>query len=91
MASVTDPVLECRGISKFFPGAIALDAVDLTLYPGEVHALLGENGAGKSTLIKCLTGAYRRDAGTILLNSQEISPTALRTARNWVSAPSTRK
>ncbi len=74
MASVTDPVLECRGISKFFPGAIALDAVDLTLYPGEVHALLGENGAGKSTLIKCLTGAYRRDAGTILLNSQEISP-----------------
>lgn len=74
MASVTDPVLECRGISKFFPGAIALDAVDLTLYPGEVHALLGENGAGKSTLIKCLTGAYRRDAGTILLNNREISP-----------------
>jgi simple sugar transport system ATP-binding protein len=74
MASVTDPVLECRGISKFFPGAIALDAVDLTLYPGEVHALLGENGAGKSTLIKCLTGAYRRDAGTIVLNNQEISP-----------------
>ncbi|GAB2185198.1 sugar ABC transporter ATP-binding protein [Roseibium sp. LAB1] len=76
MASVTDPVLECRGISKFFPGAIALDAVDLTLYPGEVHALLGENGAGKSTLIKCLTGAYRRDAGTIHLNGHEISPSS---------------
>jgi simple sugar transport system ATP-binding protein len=74
MAGVTDPVLECRGISKFFPGAIALDAVDLTLYPGEVHALLGENGAGKSTLIKCLTGAYRRDAGKILMNGEEISP-----------------
>ncbi len=74
MASATEPVLECRGISKFFPGAIALDEVDLTLYPGEVHALLGENGAGKSTLIKCLTGAYRRDAGKILLNNTEISP-----------------
>ncbi len=74
MASVTSPVLECRGISKFFPGAIALDAVDLALYPGEVHALLGENGAGKSTLIKCLTGAYRRDGGRILLDGDEISP-----------------
>jgi len=74
MASATEPVLECRGISKFFPGAIALDDVDLTLYPGEVHALLGENGAGKSTLIKCLTGAYRRDAGKILLGGQDISP-----------------
>jgi monosaccharide-transporting ATPase len=74
MASANEPVLECRGLSKFFPGAIALDAVDLTLYPGEVHALLGENGAGKSTLIKCLTGAYRRDAGTISLEGSEISP-----------------
>ncbi|POF32224.1 sugar ABC transporter ATP-binding protein [Roseibium marinum] len=74
MASAIGPVLECKGISKFFPGAIALDAVDLTLYPGEVHALLGENGAGKSTLIKCLTGAYRRDAGTIVLENREISP-----------------
>ncbi|WP_417669739.1 sugar ABC transporter ATP-binding protein [Roseibium sp.] len=74
MSLTQDPVLECRGVSKFFPGAIALDAVDLTLYPGEVHALLGENGAGKSTLIKCLTGAYKRDAGTILLDGQEISP-----------------
>ncbi|WP_269583240.1 sugar ABC transporter ATP-binding protein [Roseibium sp. Sym1] len=74
MASATEPVLECRGISKFFPGAIALDEVDLTLYPGEVHALLGENGAGKSTLIKCLTGAYRRDGGRILMSGQEISP-----------------
>ncbi|WP_417683983.1 sugar ABC transporter ATP-binding protein [Roseibium sp.] len=74
MSLTQDPVLECRSVSKFFPGAIALDAVDLTLYPGEVHALLGENGAGKSTLIKCLTGAYKRDSGTIVLNGQEISP-----------------
>ena len=68
------PVLHARGISKFFPGTIALDDVELRLMPGEVHALLGENGAGKSTLIKCLTGAYRRDAGTMLMDGQEIHP-----------------
>ncbi|MBL4646658.1 MAG: sugar ABC transporter ATP-binding protein, partial [Rhizobiales bacterium] len=68
------PVLQCKGVSKFFPGAIALDAVDLKLYAGEVHALLGENGAGKSTLIKCLTGAYKRDGGQIYLDGSEINP-----------------
>ncbi|CUH81962.1 sugar ABC transporter ATP-binding protein [Tropicibacter naphthalenivorans] len=68
------PVLHARGISKFFPGTIALDDVDLRLMPGEVHALLGENGAGKSTLIKCLTGAYRRDAGTLMLDGQDVAP-----------------
>ncbi|WP_010138403.1 sugar ABC transporter ATP-binding protein [Oceanicola sp. S124] len=68
------PLLHASGISKFFPGAVALDEVELTLLPGEVHALLGENGAGKSTLIKCLTGAYRRDGGTITLNGAEIDP-----------------
>lgn len=66
------PVLHAKGISKFFPGTIALDHVDFTLRRGEVHALLGENGAGKSTLIKCLTGAYRRDTGLILLDGAEI-------------------
>lgn len=74
MAEDVRPVLHCTGISKFFPGAIALDEVELELYPGEVHALLGENGAGKSTLIKCLTGAYRRDGGTIRLDGEEIAP-----------------
>lgn len=69
-----NPVLHARGISKFFPGTIALDDVELRLMPGEVHALLGENGAGKSTLIKCLTGAYRRDAGTMKLDGVEIDP-----------------
>ena len=67
-------LLQGKNITKSFPGALALDAVDFNLLPGEVHALLGENGAGKSTLVKCLTGAYRRDAGAIFLNNQPINP-----------------
>ncbi len=57
------PVLEMRAISKTFPGVKALREVALTLYPGEVHSLMGENGAGKSTLMKILSGAYTADAG----------------------------
>jgi ribose transport system ATP-binding protein len=65
------PVLEMRGIRKQFPGVLALDGVDLTLLPGEVHVLLGENGAGKSTLMKVLSGAYRKDAGEILIEGRD--------------------
>ena len=64
--------LEMRGISKRFPGVQALDGVDFALRKGEVHALLGVNGAGKSTLIKVLSGAYPRDAGTLLLDGQPV-------------------
>ncbi|MBB3318970.1 simple sugar transport system ATP-binding protein [Rhizobium sp. BK181] len=67
-------VLTATGISKFFPGAVALDKVDFSLRKGEVHALLGENGAGKSTLIKCITGAYHRDQGRLALDGTEINP-----------------
>jgi len=62
-----------RGIDKSFPGVHALKNVDLTLQRGEVLALLGENGAGKSTLIKMLGGAHQPDAGSILIEGEEVS------------------
>jgi ABC-type sugar transport system ATPase subunit len=67
------PVTRMRGITKHFPGIVALDDVDLTLYPGEVHALTGENGSGKSTLAKILYGALQPDAGTIAIDGAEHS------------------
>ncbi len=71
-----DYILEMKQIEIQFPGVKALDKVDFNLKPGEVHSLLGENGAGKSTLIKCLTGVNHKDAGTIILDGKEISPTS---------------
>lgn len=58
-----DPILEMRDIRKTFFAVHALTGVDLTAWPGEIHALMGENGAGKSTLMKILSGAYRADPG----------------------------
>jgi ribose transport system ATP-binding protein len=67
------PVLEMRNISKTFASTKALTNVSLTVYPGEVHALMGENGAGKSTLMKVLSGAYTADpGGTILVDGKPI-------------------
>jgi len=60
---MSDPILEMRRVSKSFFSIKALRNVDLTVYPGEIHALMGENGAGKSTLMKILSGAYRPDPG----------------------------
>ena len=66
------PVFEIRGVSKRFDATQALDNVRLTLYPGEVHTLLGENGAGKSTLIKTMTGIHQPDSGEVLLDGHPI-------------------
>ncbi|MFC8448286.1 sugar ABC transporter ATP-binding protein [Kitasatospora sp. NPDC057223] len=66
------PVLEVHGLRKEFPGVLALDGVDFRLFPGEVHALMGENGAGKSTLIKVLTGVYESDGGSVRLDGREV-------------------
>src|ERR687894_1288172 len=59
------PLLQMSGITKAFPGSVALAGAELAVGRGEVHAIVGQNGAGKSTLMKVLNGAYRRDGGTI--------------------------
>ena len=72
-ATADRPVVEMAGITIEFPGVKALSDVSFRLFPGEVHALMGENGAGKSTLIKALTGVYAIDAGTITVHGSEVS------------------
>src|ERR1700759_4316252 len=66
------PILEVRQICKSFPGVRVLKSVNLSIWPGEVHAFMGENGAGKSTLMKILAGAYRPDSGEILMDGKPI-------------------
>ncbi|MDB9510441.1 sugar ABC transporter ATP-binding protein [Kamptonema animale CS-326] len=77
----TKPILEMQGITKTFNGFNALQDVNLTIYPGEVHALMGENGAGKSTLMKILAGAYIADRGEIRIDGQTIRMTSPGQAR----------
>ena len=66
-------LLQMSGITKQFPGVLALDRVSLHVRKGEVHALLGENGAGKSTLMKILSGAYTMDSGEIIFDGKKIA------------------
>ena len=67
------PLVEMKEISIAFGGIKAVDHASIDLFPGEVVGLLGHNGAGKSTLIKVLSGAYKRDAGQILVDGKEIT------------------
>ncbi len=70
---MTAPALEARGLIKLFGVVVGLAGVDLTLYPGEVLAVIGDNGAGKSTLIKCLSGAMVPDQGTLKVDGKQVS------------------
>jgi simple sugar transport system ATP-binding protein len=72
-ASEPVPRLALSGISKRYPAVVANDRIDLTVLPGEIHALLGENGAGKSTLMKIVYGVVKPDAGTIRWNGEAVS------------------
>lgn len=77
-----EPILEIRKVCKRFPGVVALDMVDLSVFPGEVVALAGENGAGKSTLMNIVGGVLQADSGEILFNGKE---TKLRSASEATS------
>ncbi|WP_308916563.1 sugar ABC transporter ATP-binding protein [Jannaschia sp. LMIT008] len=67
-----DAILEVRGLTKRFPGVLALDDVSLAFRPGEVHAVIGENGAGKSTLMHVLGGDLSPDAGAVYLGGAPV-------------------
>jgi ribose transport system ATP-binding protein len=78
---MSQPLLQTTAVAKAFGPVVALRAVDLSVAPGEVHALLGANGAGKSTLVKILTGVLRPDSGTVAVNGAPVqlhSPTEAR-------------
>lgn len=65
-------ILEARGVTKKFPGVVALDGVDLVVNSGEILCILGENGAGKSTLMKILAGDHRKDSGKIYFDGRDV-------------------
>ncbi len=66
------PRLELKGISKAYPSVVANDAIDLRVYPGQIHAVLGENGAGKSTLMSIIYGVVKSDSGEIRWNGEPV-------------------
>jgi len=71
--STTGELLRTEGLTKTFPGVVAVNGVDFDVRVGEIHALVGENGAGKSTLIKILGGVYLPDSGKIFLDGKEVA------------------
>lgn len=75
-------LVEMKGINKSFAGVMALQEAELSVAPGEVHAIIGQNGAGKSTLIKVLTGVYRKDSGLVRIDGEETSVLTPRQVQN---------
>ena len=75
------PILSVHNLTKEFPGVLANDSINFKLFPGEIHALLGENGAGKSTLVKCIYGFYQRDAGEIFIQGDPVNISSPNDAR----------
>lgn len=71
--ATTPPILQVRDLYKRFGGLVAVEAVSLQVYPGEVVGLLGDNGAGKSTLIKIISGVHRPDGGQIIFDGSEVT------------------
>jgi ribose transport system ATP-binding protein len=74
MSEPLAPLLEVRDVAKKYGPVVALRAANLSVAPGEIHALLGANGAGKSTLVKCLTGVIRPDSGSIAMAGTQVRP-----------------
>ena len=72
-AGTRDPVVRLRGVSKEFPGVLAVNGVDLEILPGEVHAVAGENGAGKSTLMKLLSQVERLTVGEVEISGETVA------------------
>lgn len=70
--TTTAPLIEVTNISKYFGNVMALQDVSMTVYPGEVHCLLGDNGAGKSTLIKTLSGVHAPDRGEMRIEGRPV-------------------
>lgn len=80
--SETAPVLEARGISKYFGAVTALENVNLKLMPGQVLGVVGDNGAGKSTLMKILAGLYQPSKGELLVRGQPVTFRSPKDARD---------
>lgn len=79
----TPPRVEARGVSKRYPGLLALDHVDFSVMPGEVHVLFGENGAGKSTLVSIIAGVNQPSAGEVVVNGESADIHSVHDARKY--------